>query len=413
MTESLPRPGSGVAAEPEWRATASQLDWLAAELPVWQAEGLVDAEQATALRQRYRATPGRGLAQLLLYLGAAFVGVGLIWLVAANLDQFTPVKRFVFVTVVWLAITLAAELLAGRPAHSGDVASPVLGAARGLAAIAFGAVIFQAAQSLQVPAYEPALLAWWALGAFAYAYAVGGAAPLVIAIYAGLAWFLWHIGANGDSPLSLVLAVLLAGSAVTGIAALHERFGLPAFEAPWREVGALLGLIGLFAAAVPAVDVGDFSPDTISWVVGAVAVLVTVVAILLGRVPGRVEPLVALAVAAAGGLLVFWDPDYDASSGVGVEGWLHAGVSIVVYVAVATWIAVVGIRRSSDRLTYLALVSLVVFTTFQSFAVFAAIIEGAWLFLVLGLVFLGSGYGSDRARRRLEDALDSSEGGRA
>ena len=71
----------------------------------------------------------------------------------------------------------------------------------------------------------------------------------------------------------------------------------------------------------------------------------------------------------------------------------------------ATWVAVLGIRRSSERLTYLALAALVVFTTFQSFAVFAQIIEGAWLFLVLGVVFLGSGYLFDRARRELTEAV--------
>ncbi|MEO6205231.1 MAG: DUF2157 domain-containing protein [Mycobacteriales bacterium] len=410
MTEPLPQ-DSGVAAEPARRATAAQLDWLAGELPVWQAEGLVDPGQATALLHRYRATPRRGLAQLLLYLGAAFVGVGLIWLVAANLDQFTPIKRFVFVTVVWLAITVAAEWLSGRRAHAGGVASPVLGAARGLAALAFGAVIFQAAQSLQVPAYEPALLGWWALGALAYTYAVGGAAPLVVAISTGLAWFLWHVAERSGSALNLVLAVLLVGAAVTGIAALHERWGLRELAAPWREVGALLLLGGLFAAAVPAVDAGDFSLDPVSAVAGAAALLIALCAVVLGQHPGRLEPLVAVAVTVAGVLLIVWDPDYGSTS-VGVVGWLHAGVSIVVYVGLATGIAVVGIRRSSGRLTYLALVSLVVFTTFQSFAVFAAIIEGAWLFLLLGLVFLGSGYGSDRARRQLEDALDRSAGTR-
>jgi hypothetical protein len=66
---------------------------------------------------------------------------------------------------------------------------------------------------------------------------------------------------------------------------------------------------------------------------------------------------------------------------------------------------VLGIRRSSDWLTYLALAALVVFTTFQSFAVFAQIIQGAWLFVVLGLVFLGSGYLFDRARRELAEAV--------
>jgi hypothetical protein len=52
--------------------------------------------------------------------------------------------------------------------------------------------------------------------------------------------------------------------------------------------------------------------------------------------------------------------------------------------------------------------ALVVFTTFQSFAVFARVIEGAWLFVVLGLVFLGSGYLFDRGRRGLEAGLEAS-----
>ena len=65
-----------------------------------------------------------------------------------------------------------------------------------------------------------------------------------------------------------------------------------------------------------------------------------------------------------------------------------------------------GILRDSWRLTALATAGLVVFTTFQSFAVFAQIIQGAWLFVVLGLVFLGTGYGFDRARRELAATLE-------
>ena len=41
------------------------------------------------------------------------------------------------------------------------------------------------------------------------------------------------------------------------------------------------------------------------------------------------------------------------------------------------------------------------FTTVQSFAVFAPIITGATLFLVLGVIFLGSGFLFDRGRRHL------------
>jgi hypothetical protein len=184
----------------------------------------------------------------------------------------------------------------------------------------------------------------------------------------------------------------------------HDRFGPDEFAGPWRGVGAALSLAGLFTAAVPNVNADDFAPDRGSWVALGLGVAVALVAAGLARGDGRLEPLVAIAVAVVSGLLVLWDPGTDPDS-VGLEGWAHAGVSIAAYVATATWIAVLGIRRSSDWLTYLALAALVVFTTFQSFAVFAQIIQGAWLFVVLGLVFLGSGYLFDRARRELAEAV--------
>ncbi len=63
-------------------------------------------------------------------------------------------------------------------------------------------------------------------------------------------------------------------------------------------------------------------------------------------------------------------------------------------------------RATSRRLTALATIALVIFTTFQSFAVFARIIEGAWLFVILGVVFLATGFLADRARRRLAIELE-------
>jgi uncharacterized membrane protein len=383
-----------------------QLAWLRDELPRWQAQGLVSGEHAAAILDQYRAVKRAGLARLMLYLGAAFVGVGLIWLVAANLDRFPPIGRFLVVTALWLGVTAAAEVLASRstPAGHGH-GSPLVGAARGLAALAFGAVVFQAAQSLQVPAYEPALVGVWGLGALLYAYAVRGVAPLLVGLVASVVWLLWHVGENGGSGLGIVLALMVAAAVAAGAAVLHERFGPAQFAAPWRELGAALGLVGLFAAAVPYVTSADFDPDPGSWAALVVGVVLALVAAGLARGEARLEPLVALAIGLVAAGLVLWDPGTAAGDPVGLEDWLHAGVSITAYVGAATWVAVLGIRRSSDRLTYLALAALVVFTTFQSFAVFAQIIEGAWLFLVLGVVFLGSGYLFDRARRELTEAV--------
>jgi K+ transporter len=79
---------------------------------------------------------------------------------------------------------------------------------------------------------------------------------------------------------------------------------------------------------------------------------------------------------------------------------------VTAYVALAIAVAVLGTLTDSRRLVAMATVALVVFTTFQSFAVFAQVIQGAWLFVVLGLVFATTGLGFDRARRELVANLD-------
>lgn len=383
-----------------------QLAWLTDELPIWQGDGLVGDKEAAAILGRYRATRRLSLGRLMLYLGGTFVGVGLIWLVAANLDQFPPIGRFLVVTAIWLGVTAAAELLATRPIHGSS--SPVVGAARGLSSLAFGAVIFQAAQSLQVPAYEPSLVGFWSLGALLYAYAVRGIAPLIVGLAAGVGWFVWHVAENSGSGLGVVLALIAAGAAAASLAVLHQR-RIREFVEPWREVGALLVLSGLFIAALPDITTKDFAPDALTWAVLGLFLLLVAAAVAAGEGNLRYEPLAALAVVIAAALLVLWDPGEPVDGRVSLADWAHAALSVGVYVVVAAWVAVLGILRDSNRLTWLALVALVIFTTVQSFAVFAAIIDGAWLFLVLGLIFLGSGYLFDRARRELASTLEGGD----
>ncbi len=114
----------------------------------------------------------------------------------------------------------------------------------------------------------------------------------------------------------------------------------------------------------------------------------------------------------AGVLLVLWEvgADYDAADQVGAAGWGHAAAGVLVYVGAAAWYAVLGVLRDSRLLTFLATAALVLFTTVQAFAVFAPIVQGAWLFLLLGLVLVGTGWVADRARRQLARTLSDDEG---
>ena len=388
-------------------ATRSQLSWLGTQLSAWQAEGLLDPDQAERISGRYHADHRFPLARLLLTIGAVFVGIGLIWLVAANIAELAPATRFIAVSVIWLALLAGGEVLFVRrgPADPDSSASPLVGAVRLMAAIAFGAVVFQAAQSLQVTAYEPTLIGCWALGALLHAYAVRAVMPLVVAILAGTTWFGWEVLPYSESGLSVVLCLVTVGVLAVAAAAAHSRWA-PELAGPWREMGAVFVLVGLFVSALPFVDDSGFIWTTTLAVALAVAGVVAAVGL---SAPGetRFEVLGAVAAAVAAVALVLWEAgDDDTVAGVDLA---HAAVSVVVYVLVAVGVAVVGALRESWRLTALATVALAVFTTVQSFSVFARILEGAWLFVTLGLVFLGTGYAFDRARRRLVAAVTDGE----
>ena len=124
-------------------AAPHQLAWLRTELADWTSQGIISEDQASRISTRYRSEHHArfSVGRVLLHLGAGFVGIGLIWLVAANLDQLSPVLRFGVVAGLWLAFLVGGEALAARQASA-----PVVGAARLLAALGAGAVIFQAAQ---------------------------------------------------------------------------------------------------------------------------------------------------------------------------------------------------------------------------------------------------------------------------
>lgn len=405
-TDTAPHSTERPAPRP---ATPRQLDWLRGELAAWTREGLVEPGQADALLGRYHASRRLSVGRLLLLLGTGFVGVGAIWLVAANLDQLGPLTRFLLVAAAWLGLLAGGELLAARPTRRTTGSRALVLALRTLASVVLGAVVFQAAQSLQVPAYEPVLLGWWSLGALVHAYGVRSSGPLLVGLATGVTWFLWTVLEASPDGLTAVLGLLAAAAFAMGLAAVHTRV-VTEFADPWREAGALLALAGLFAAALPFVTTEEVTWDR--WLVAGMtaAVLSVGAGVVVARGRDRLEPLAAVGVTALAVVLVVWDTGTDAGD-LTTADWLHAVVSVGVYVVVAVGLAVLGTLRDSWPLTATATAALVVFTTFQSFAVFARIIEGAWLFVVLGLVFLGTGVLVDRARRRLAAALETTEEG--
>lgn len=382
----------------------AQYGWLQRESARWEQAGLVEAGTSQRLLDLYSADVSAarkaGVTRLLLGGGLAFVGVGLFWLVAANLDQLPPLARWITVLVLWVAALVGAEALAARRTAGHRVPPALVGGMRLLAALLVGGVIFQAAQSLQVPAYEPKLVGLWAVGALAQAYAVRGILPLLVGIAAAQVYTVWQVAENEPSGLGVVLAFGLLAVGYVSVAALHDD---DAFGRSWRFIGVLTGLVALFAAAIPDVDADDFALDWPLVLLGAVAGVLALLALVRGSAQ-RLEVAGAATLVVIAALLVLWEAG-DRPDAVGPEDWAHALVSVAVYVVAALGVAALGIRHDFAPLTWLATAALVVFTTFQSFAVFGQIVQGGVLFVLLGLVLVGTGFGFDRARRELAEVI--------
>jgi uncharacterized membrane protein len=379
-----------------------QLAWLRSEVADWTSHGIIDDAQATQILTRYRAGQHArfGLGRVLLLLGGGFVGVGLIWLVAANLDELSPLTRFGAVAALWLTFLVGGEALAARSSSAA-----LVGAARLLAALGIGAVVFQAAQSLQVPAFEPRLVGLWAAGTLLHGYLTRAYMPFLVGVATGVTW--WFMQPMWDEQNGLTVVMLFGTGAVlaSGLAVVHDGL-LDSFARTWRTVAAGMALLAMFAAAIP-----DIGSDGIAWSPWLVLALVmAAIAALAAAVvrpgPRILEPLGAVVVLVVATLLGLWTTGADAAD-VQPADWLHAAVSVAAYVVLAVALVALGTVRDHPALTAMAMVGLVVFTTFQSFAVFAPIVTGAWLFVVLGTVFLGTGFLFDRARRELAHALDT------
>jgi uncharacterized membrane protein len=193
-----------------------------------------------------------------------------------------------------------------------------------------------------------------------------------------------------------------AGLAGAALGVVHTAVGWPELAVPWRELGAVLVLVGLFVAALPYAW-GEADATLVLWVGIAASLLLAAVALWRGGRLDRLEVGLALLGLAATAGLSLWQLDEAVTDTADLPpgAWLRAVVAVISYLLIASGYAVLGGMRDTGRLTWVATAALVVFVTVQAFAVFAPILSGAALFLVVGIILLGTGILADRGRRRL------------
>lgn len=223
---------------------------LRTEIRGWEEEGIISAEQSTAILGLYDVTPESParivpsrVVSVVAVMGAALVGLGIVAAVAANWSAIPMGTKLVMMAVGVPALYFAAWLLIQRWGFFRIGTAIIL-----LGAISFGASIHLIAQIYHVPVDSPNLMAAWFLGVVPVAYITRSKAVATLAVIlffaaAGFRSQAW-LRAVGDELFFPLIPVLLAlAAALFAVGRVQSRF---AFTSP---IAAVFTAIAMIAAS--------------------------------------------------------------------------------------------------------------------------------------------------------------------
>ena len=388
-------------------------DRLGRESETWVAEGIVSAEQAAAIRDRYAAggEEPRGRATVALaVIGAVTVGFGVIGFVAANWDGMSNGARLALLTA-----TVAGTYAAAYQLRERTGSAPRVGEALYLVGVLlFGASLFLVGQMYNVQAHDPLALLLWAGGAAATALVVRSRPIAAASVVIFTAWVGWELGlALNDEQRDVwaaffVVAFCYGGTLYALATALQERIGnhwfaRSGFLESGRGVGLPVAAAGLFVLTfADAADELDFAGETLAGgalvgvvLLGALA-FITAGVLTAGRRPSdRYEGAFLLVALTTMAVALF----------AGGNGDAYAVVFNVLFAVLALGVIYAGYLSDEAWLVNLGVVFVAVDLVARYFDFFWSALPRSVGMIGAGLVVLGIAYVLERQRKRLLERM--------
>lgn len=252
--------------------------WLHTQLPQWERDGLITAENAATLRQRHSFDDsGPGAAQIAMgVLGALLIGIGLIAIIGYNWDGFNRPVRLLFAFVPMLG----AQAFSWRVLRRGEDCERWLReTAAFFQAMTAGACIALVSQIYNLGGGWPEFLLAWALLSLPLAWVLRSHAVVIFYLFCITIWSMrdglwheaaWHEGARAypilllglfpfwpgwklDQPLSTTLRWAIALSASMGLAAAAHQ----SVDHPWSDFEVVAWMWSLTAAMMALVPLSE------------------------------------------------------------------------------------------------------------------------------------------------------------
>ncbi|MCY3691189.1 MAG: DUF2157 domain-containing protein [Chloroflexota bacterium] len=397
---------------------------LPAEVARWEADGIITAEQAEAIRNRYASDSpeaggsaiGNRVVTVIAIMGAALIGLGIIAFIAANWSEIPKLAKLALMVVGTPAIYVIGWFIGYRFGYVRIGVAVIL-----LGAIAFGASIHLVAQTYHVPVNHPNLVPLWFLGVIPLAYITRSQAVFALSIIlflaaAGFRAQEWVPELNSEDTILLLPGLLPLGAFLFAAGRMQARFP------DTRQFARLCDISGLLVAAAGIYflsfdelwwDIGrsklSFNALTVEYW-GMVAIAVIVIAALFavaawrdagqrtGQIWWEAGAVGSMALVAA----VMW-------LGLAFGGaWLWWVFNLVMLAGVLAMIAA-GYRWNRAYLINLAvpIFAITLFTRYFEFGL--GLLGQSVAFIVAGVILLAGGFGMEYLRRRLVRRIRESE----
>ncbi len=264
---------------------ASHHRWLHDQLPQWERDGLLTAENAASLRQRHPFDDSQpGVAQLVMgALGALLIGTGLIAIIGYNWDDFTRPVRLLF---AFLPL-LGSQIFSFTVLRKGDASAAwVRETAAMLQTMATGACIALVSQIYNLGGAWPDFLFAWFILSLPLVWVMRSTSVAIFYLLAIAEWSIhqcdlgkvWHQSAliypvlllglfpfwpgfRLEKPLSVTLRWIMALSASFGLAAAAYCATQQHFGRSWGDGDTFFSLWAFTAAAMALLPLNQTGLD--------------------------------------------------------------------------------------------------------------------------------------------------------
>ena len=394
------------------------------EVRQWEADGIVSADQAEAIRGRYAAedAPASGSAignrvvSIIAVMGAVLIGLGIIVFFAANWSEIPKLVKLAMMVVGTPAVYAIGWLVGYRFDYPRIGIAIIL-----LGAIAFGASIHLIAQTYHVPVNHPALVPLWFLGVIPLAYITRSRPMLGLSIIlflaaAGFRAQVWVPDIGAEEMFFTIPGLLVLGAFLFAAGRSHARFSDTRMFARMYDLAGLIvasAAMYFFSFSEMWEQIDRHAPNFPSlgvefWLVvgfvGAAAVGAILVAGWRDRRSGSHQIWWEAGAVSAMGVVavVMW-------LGLAFGGkWLWWVFNLVMLAGILGMIAA-GYRWNRAYLINLAvpIFAITLFTRYFEFGF--GLLGQSVAFIVAGVILLAGGFGMEYLRRRLVRRMRDSE----